>query len=125
MINMMMYPQCLCCKRYWDFLNENPQFNESQLDRCYAFPEGIPDEINNSRFNHRFEYPGDNGLGFEPVDEIGDGLQSGNFIHDMIQVNVKYSRGEIMEMMRKRQEERYGKSGHVIISVDASCPTLP
>jgi len=38
---------------------------------CDAFPDGIPDEILRQGFDHRNEYPGDNGIRFVaagPVD---------------------------------------------------------
>lgn len=34
--------------------------------KCDAFPHGIPDEIYFLGFDHRKEYPGDNGIRFEP-----------------------------------------------------------
>lgn len=34
--------------------------------RCNAFPSGIPDEIYFLGYDHRKEYPGDNGIRFEP-----------------------------------------------------------
>jgi hypothetical protein len=33
---------------------------------CAAFPAGIPDEILRQGFDHRNEYPGDNGVRFTP-----------------------------------------------------------
>ena len=35
---------------------------------CAAFPEGIPEEIFLSRFDHRRPYPGDKGFRFEPAE---------------------------------------------------------
>lgn len=48
--------------------------------KCNAFPSGIPDEIYFLGYDHRKEYPGDNGIRFEPQQScyycenyIGDG----------------------------------------------------
>jgi hypothetical protein len=35
--------------------------------RCAAFPDGIPDEILHSKFDHRNPHPGDNGIQYERV----------------------------------------------------------
>jgi hypothetical protein len=110
MINMIMHPQCLCCKHSRNFIIENSANEDSSVHRCYAFPEGIPDDIFNSKFNHRFEYPGDKGIRFEAQDEFTDAMQAGNFIFDESLINVKLSKDYVMELMRKKHEERYGKS---------------
>ena len=34
---------------------------------CRAFPNRIPDEILEGKTDHHFEYPGDNGIQFEPI----------------------------------------------------------
>ena len=47
--------QCFVCGRY---INKG---------RCYAFPNGIPEEILTGEFDHSKPYPGDNGIRFEPV----------------------------------------------------------
>jgi hypothetical protein len=36
---------------------------------CDAFPERIPVDIRLMYADHRLAYPGDNGIGFEPVDD--------------------------------------------------------
>ena len=37
--------------------------------KCKAFPEKIPEEIENLKADHRKPYPGDNGIQFSPTDE--------------------------------------------------------
>lgn len=37
--------------------------------KCKAFPDGIPDEIIESKFDHREPHDGDNGIQFTPKDE--------------------------------------------------------
>lgn len=39
---------------------------EDTMPACAAFPQGIPDEIIRLGFDHRLEFPGDNGIRFEP-----------------------------------------------------------
>jgi len=38
--------------------------------RCKAFPDGIPKELLNGRWDHREPYPGDNGFLYEPSDPM-------------------------------------------------------
>jgi hypothetical protein len=37
---------------------------------CSAFPKGIPLPIWNGENNHKKQYPGDNGILFEPIQEM-------------------------------------------------------
>ena len=39
---------------------------------CAAFPKGIPDAILLAEHDHRNEYAGDDGIRFEPADELAD-----------------------------------------------------
>lgn len=48
------FPQCVHCKHALPY------------NKCDAFPDGIPDEINKfNRHDHRKPFPGDNGIRFE------------------------------------------------------------
>jgi hypothetical protein len=37
---------------------------------CAAFPNGIPNEIIQAGFDHRNEFPGDNGVRFTPLPDV-------------------------------------------------------
>ena len=50
-------PQCLFCQHY-----EKALF-------CDAFPDGIPEAILTGEHDHTDQYPGDNGIRFEPIDK--------------------------------------------------------
>jgi hypothetical protein len=52
-------PICVSCTRFDERLIPGGL-------KCAAFPDGIPDEIIRSEFDHRNPYPGDNGLQFDP-----------------------------------------------------------
>lgn len=49
-------PMCIGCKHF-----------HREGFTCDAFPNGIPDDILESRLDHRKPYPGDNGIQYEPV----------------------------------------------------------
>lgn len=49
-------PMCIGCKHF-----RNEGFT------CDAFPDGIPEDILQSRIDHRKPYLNDNGIQFEPV----------------------------------------------------------
>ena len=56
---------CLECVHLLDDDEENPD----AAPACEAFPGGIPDEIIRQGFDHRLEFPGDNGIRFEPSED--------------------------------------------------------
>jgi hypothetical protein len=56
--------QCLGCKHF--HVN----------DTCEAFPEGIPPVILTGRYDHKENYPGDQGITFEPL-AVEPGPQAG------------------------------------------------
>lgn len=53
---------CLDCVH---FEGADPDLDQT-YPTCAAFPAGIPDEILRQGFDHRQEFPGDNGIRFEP-----------------------------------------------------------
>jgi hypothetical protein len=52
--------QCLDCRRF----RRNQPRGEFRYD---ASPDGIPDEILESKHNHRFPFPGDCGILYGPI----------------------------------------------------------
>jgi hypothetical protein len=54
-------PDCLSCAHL------RPSTDETKIDSCDAFPNGIPREIYFGGRSHRRPYPGDHGIRFEPV----------------------------------------------------------
>ena len=55
-------PICTMCKH----------FNKDSIIGliCKAYPEGIPEEIINGEHDHTKPFEGDNGIQFEPIEEI-------------------------------------------------------
>ncbi len=49
-------PMCLFCKHY---------IESEEGNACKAFPQGIPWQIFSEYYDHRKEFPGDNGIRFE------------------------------------------------------------
>lgn len=54
-------PMCVDCK--------NLHRGNDEAFTCNAYPDAIPFEILSSQHDHRFPFPGDRGIRFEPVDE--------------------------------------------------------
>jgi len=55
--------QCGLCKHYI-----NP--GTGLFPTCFAFPEGIPEEIFWNRVDHKKPYPGDNAIQFEETEWV-------------------------------------------------------
>ncbi len=58
-LNLVMLGICHFCVWY-----------EPDTSTCLAFPDGIPDEILEGDFDHRYHYPGDNGIRFAPNPDV-------------------------------------------------------
>jgi hypothetical protein len=64
---MVIVNQCTLCAHLQGF--------EGDGGYCSAFPDGIPDAIFSNEFDHRAEYPGDNGIRFLAKTADSDLLQ--------------------------------------------------
>jgi len=63
-------PQCLSCvHRIKLGFDEDPR---TATMRCKAFPDGIPDELWNTRVFHDKPYPGDRGIQFKRKSEASE-----------------------------------------------------
>lgn len=60
--------QCFRCKHFI-FDGDAPV---GAPNRCTAFPQRIPDDIIIGGFDHRKEYPGDQGVRYEPIEQPAD-----------------------------------------------------
>jgi hypothetical protein len=58
-------PMCVSCKHF---------DQEAPGRKCAAFPDGIPDDIWDSRFDHRKAHSGDHGIRFELAPGEPEGL---------------------------------------------------
>lgn len=68
----MIYPHpflCLYC-RHIEYSYESGRGGPGIS--CAAFPDGIPDLIVENEVDHRKPVPGDNGIQFEPHDDISE-----------------------------------------------------
>ena len=61
---MIKIYKCLTCKHF--------VFDDSMIPKCQAFPSRIPVEIFREEVDHTKPYPGDNGIQFEPKDDINE-----------------------------------------------------
>jgi len=57
----MLPPMCMWCSRRTE--------SKGWGYTCEAYPDGIPDEIIESEWDHRFPKPGDRGLQFVPRED--------------------------------------------------------
>lgn len=59
---MIVTPLCVFCR--------HAHRDRRPLDRCDAFPDGIPDAIYQDGFDHRRAYPGDHGIRYAALPEF-------------------------------------------------------
>lgn len=76
----LTYCQVASCARFW-----GPMFGppEDPVFACEAFPKGIPEEIMSGNNKHTESVDGDNGLTYEPLENVGvkGSARSGNWGH--------------------------------------------
>ncbi|MCX7998724.1 MAG: hypothetical protein N3A69_07195 [Leptospiraceae bacterium] len=96
----LFLPKCISCKHIF----VEPTFvhleNGESTKRCKAFPNGIPLEIFENKFDHENPYPGDNGIRFELDDE----LKEYKPIHKQIHLERKTLKDRILGIFRKINE---------------------
>lgn len=60
--------QCVQCAHFnFEYYSEHPEVNDRGVLKCEAFPKGIPDDIQEGRFDHTKPHEGDNGVQFLSV----------------------------------------------------------
>ena len=62
----MIHDGCIHCKHFQKYREDDRKF------LCNAFPQGIPDEIVDAKFDHRKPHPNDNGIQFVMNPDRGD-----------------------------------------------------
>ena len=70
-MNARAQAQCTpSCTRYRSMFSPEGMAKAANGPFCAAFPDGIPDDIWENRFDHRQPHEGDHGLQWEAVDAV-------------------------------------------------------